>query len=70
MIDTEKVLVSKKIYFGEKNYKYFIGYLYNDNKVRALYIMLPKKSSYLKSYDEQNKLMFFFDWRWWLIREI
>ena len=70
MIDTEKVLLSKKIYFGEKNYKYFIGYLYNDNKVRALYIMLLKKSSYLKSYDEQNKLMYFFDWRWWLIREI
>ena len=28
-IDIEKVLVSKKICFGEKKYKYFIGYLYN-----------------------------------------
>ena len=70
MVDTEKVLVSKKIYSGEKNCKYFIGYLYNDNKVRALHILLLKKSSYLKSYDEQNKLMYFFDWRWCLIREI
>ena len=26
-VDTEKVLVPKKISFGEKNYKYFIGYL-------------------------------------------
>ena len=25
-IDIEKVLVSTKTYFGEKNYKYFIGY--------------------------------------------
>ena len=32
-VDIEKVLVSNKIYFDEKNYKYFSGYLYNDNKV-------------------------------------
>ena len=30
-VDIEKVLVSNKISFGEKNYKYFIGYLYNDD---------------------------------------
>ena len=33
-VDIEKVLPSKKISFGEKNYKYFIGYLYNDNRVK------------------------------------
>ena len=54
-VDIEKVLVSKKISFGEKNYKYFIGYLYNGNKVKPLNIMLPKTSTYLKSYDEQTK---------------
>ena len=32
-VDIEKVLVSNKISFDEKNYKYFIGYLYNDHKV-------------------------------------
>ena len=26
-VDIEKVLVSNKIFLGEKNYKYFIGYL-------------------------------------------
>ena len=26
-VDIKKVLVSKKISFSEKNYKYFIGYL-------------------------------------------
>ena len=31
-VDIEKVLVSNKISFGEENYKYFIGYLYNVNK--------------------------------------
>ena len=35
------VLVSNKIFFGEKNYKYFIDYLYNEHKVKPLHIMLP-----------------------------
>ena len=41
-VDIEKVLASNKISLGEKNYKYFIGYLYNGNKFKPLNIMLPK----------------------------
>ena len=58
-LDIEKVLVSKKISFGEKNYKYFIGYLYNEHNVKALHIILPKTSAYIKSYDGQTKCMYF-----------
>ena len=58
-VDTEKVLVSNKISFGEKNYKYFIGYLYNDHKVKPSHVMLPKTSTYVKSSDEQTKWMYF-----------
>ena len=47
------------ISFSEKNYKYFIGYLYNGNKVKPLNIMLPKTSAYIKSYDGQTKWMYF-----------
>ena len=50
-VDIKKVLVSNKISFVAKNYKYFIGYLYNDHKVKPLHIMLPKASVYKKSYD-------------------
>ena len=50
-IDTEKVLSSNEISFGEKNYKYFIGYLHNSNKVKPLNIMLPKTSTYVKRHD-------------------
>ena len=53
-INTEKVLVSKKISFGEKIYKYFIGYLYNDHKVNPIHIMLPKTNTYVQK--GQNKL--------------
>ena len=50
-VDTEKVLVlSKKISSVEKNYKCFIGSLYNDDKIKPLNMMLPKTSAYVKSY--------------------
>ena len=42
-----------------KNYKYFIGYLYNDHKVKPLHIMLPKRGAYVKSYEGQDKWMHF-----------
>ena len=32
------ILVSKRITFGERNYKYFIGYLYHNHKVKSLQI--------------------------------
>ena len=58
-VDIEKVLVSNKILFREKNYKYFIDYLYNDHKIKPLNIMLPKTSAYVKSYDGKTKLIYF-----------
>ena len=53
-------LVSNKISFGEKYFKYFIGYCYDDYKGRRLHIILLKKSPYVKSYDGQTKWMYFF----------
>ena len=53
------MLVSNNINFAEKNYKHFIGYLYNDNEVKPLHIMLPKTSAYVKSYDRQTKWIYF-----------
>ena len=43
----------------KKNYKYVIGYLYNDNKSKPLHIILPKTSAYVKRYDRQIKWMYF-----------
>ena len=58
-VDIEKVLVSSKISSGEKSFEYIIGYLFNDYKVEPLHIVLPKTSTYVKSYDEQTKWMYF-----------
>ena len=58
-LDIEKVLVSKNISLGEKHYKYFIGYLYDNHKVKPLHIILPGTSAYVKSYDGQTKWTYF-----------
>ena len=60
-LDVEKVLVSYKISFSEKNYKYFIGYLHDDYKVKPLHIVPLKTSAYVKRYDGQTKWMDFFN---------
>ena len=58
-VNTEKVLVSNNIPFGEINYKYSVGYFYNDHEVKPLHIMLPKTSAYVKSYDGKTKWIYF-----------
>ena len=47
-VDIDNVLVSNKISFGEEDYKYFIGYLYDDYKIKSLHVMLLKTNA--KSY--------------------
>ena len=37
-VDINNVLVSNKISFGDKTYKYFIVYLYDDYKMKLLHI--------------------------------
>ena len=54
----KKAFLSKKISSGKKYYKYFIGYLYNDHKVKSLNIMLPKTNAYVKSFDGQSKWVY------------
>ena len=49
VVDIGKALVCNKISSGERNYKYFIGYLYNDHEVKPLHIMLPKTSTLCKN---------------------
>ena len=54
-----EVLVANKIPFSVKNYKCFIGCLYNDNKVKPLHILPPKTRAYVKSYGGQTNWMYF-----------
>ena len=58
-VDIDNLLVPNKISSGEKNYKYFIGYLYDDYKTKSLHMMLPKRRPYVKGYDGQTTWMYF-----------
>ena len=51
-VDIEKLLVSNKIFYLMKK---SIGYLYNNNKVKPLQIMLPNTKAYVKSNNGQTK---------------
>ena len=51
----DNILISNKISFGEKHYKYFTGYMDDGYKIKPLHIMLPKTRAYLKSYDGETK---------------
>ena len=57
-MDIDNILISKKISPDEKNYKYLIGYMDDDYKVKPLHIMLPKTSVYVKGYDGETKWIY------------
>ena len=60
-VDIYNIIISKKISFTKKkkNYKYFIGYRDDDYKIKPFHLMLPKTSTYVKSYVDETKLMYF-----------
>ena len=51
-------MVSNKISFGKKYYKYFIGYL-DENRIKPLTIVLLKTNAYVKSYEDESKWIYF-----------
>ena len=58
-VDVNNILVSKNISSVEKSYKYFIGYLCGDYKLKPLHIMLPKTRAYVQIYNGYTKWMYF-----------
>ena len=58
-MDIDNIVICNKICSGEKNFKYFIGYMDDDYTIKRLRIMLPKSSTYVKVYDDKTKWMYF-----------
>ena len=58
-MDIDNILISNKISFGEKNYKYFIGYMDDDYKIKLLFRMLKKISAYVKRRNSETNWMYF-----------
>lgn len=55
-VDIDKMITSKKFCFGKMGFKYFIGYIDKDKKVKPFFIMLPKISGYTKRFDESKNM--------------
>ena len=55
--DVYKIVVSNKISFGKKDFKYFIGYK-DAKKIRPLCIFLPKMSAYRRDFGKTKCMSF------------
>ena len=58
-VKTGKILVSYKFEHSYDGFKYFIGYLHDDNVIRPLCITFPQMSGYIKYFDNGGKNMSF-----------
>ena len=56
-VKTGKILVSYKFKHSDDGFKYFIGYLHDDDVIRPLCIILPQLSRYIKYFDNGGKNM-------------
>ena len=57
--DIDKTLISNKVSFCKKEYKYLIGYKEKDSKSKLLCIMLPGMNDYMKSFDKTKCMSFY-----------
>ena len=57
IVGIHKIVVYNKASFGRKCFKYFIGYK-DAEKVKPLYIFLPKTIAYRKDFDQTKYVSF------------
>ena len=58
-VNTNKIVVSYRVKHSDDGFKYFIGYLQDDDVIRLLCIILPQMSGYIKYFDNGRKNMSF-----------
>ena len=58
-VESSKILVSYKFKHSADGFKYFIGYLHDDDVIRPLCIILPQMSGYIKCFYNGEKNMSF-----------
>ena len=63
-VDMNKILLSNKVSFSKKGFKYFMGY------TDAEEMCISLKNESIKKVFWQNSIYVFFDKRWWVIRKI
>ena len=59
LLNTKKIVVSYRVRHSDDGFKYFIGYLHDDDVIRPFCIILPQMSGYIKYFDNGGKNMSF-----------
>ena len=55
LVNTKKIVVSDKFKHSDNAFRYFIGYLHDDDLIRPLCIILTQMSRYIKYFDNGGK---------------
>ena len=58
-VDLSKIVVSSRWKLNDTTYKYFCGYLNNDDIIKLLCVILPQINGYIKYFDDGGKNMSF-----------
>ena len=55
LVNANKIVISYRIKRSDNDFKYFIGYLHDDDVIRLLCIIFPQISGYIKYFDNGGK---------------
>ena len=58
-MNTKNIVISYRVKQNDDSYKYFIGYLHDDDVIRSLCLVLPQMSAYVKYFENNGKNMSF-----------
>ena len=59
LVNTNNIVISYRVKQNNDSYKYFIGYLNDDDVIRPLCVILPKMDGYIKYFENGCKNMSF-----------
>ena len=59
LVNTNNIVISWRIKQNNDTYKYFIGYLHDDDVIKTLCIVLPQMSGNIKYFEDGGKNMSF-----------
>ena len=55
LVNTKNIVISYRVKQNNDTYKYFIGYLHDDDVIKPLCVILPQMSGYIKYFDNSGK---------------
>ena len=58
-VNTNNIVISYRVKHNDDSYKYFIGYLHDDDVIRPMFVILPQMSGYIKYFENGGKNMSF-----------